>query len=78
MATFDGNAMLQMVQTVLAENRRLATENVRRPRPDKDREDEGEPPVKLHIPEGYDDGWTNISYASRNVRPFCGDQLQGF
>ena len=56
MATYDGNAMLAIMQTVLAENQRLTTEAVKRPRPDKDEEDEGEPPVKLYIPEGYDDG----------------------
>ena len=29
--------------------------------------------IKVHIPEGYDDAWTNIHDASRNIRPYCGD-----
>ena len=78
MATFDGNAMLQMMERIMAENRRLTTESVKRPRQDKDEEDEGEPPVKLYIPEGYDDGWTHINNESRNVRPFCGDWKERF
>ena len=78
MATFDGNTLLNMMEKVLTENRRLITESVKRPRIDKDEEDEGEPPVKLHIPEGYDDGWTNINNESRNVRPFCGDWKERF
>ena len=78
MATFDGTTLLNMMEKVLAENRRLTTESVKRPRIDKDEEDEGEPSVKLHIPEGYDDGWTNINNESRNVRPFCGDWKERF
>ena len=78
MATFDGGAIMQMLERCLAENRRLTAESGKRPRQDKDEEDEGEPPVKLYIPEGYDDGWTNINDASRNVRPFCGDWKERF
>ena len=65
MATFDGGAIMQMLERCLAENRRLTAESGKRPRQDKDEEDEGEPPIKLYIPEGYDDGWTHINNESR-------------
>ena len=78
MATFDGGAIMQMLEKCLAENRRLTAESGKRSRQDKDEEDEGEPPVKLYIPEGYDDGWTIINNESRNVRPFCGDWKERF
>ena len=71
MATYNGNAMMTIVQSLLAENQRLNNESGKRPRPEKDEEDEGEPPVKLHIPEGYDDAWSIINHAARNVRPYC-------
>ena len=45
---------------------------------EKEEEDEGEPPIKLHIPEGYDDAWTHIHPASRNIRPYCGDWAARF
>ena len=71
MATYDSTTMMTIMQNMLAENQRLNNESGKRPRPEKDEEDEGEPPIKLHIPKGYD--WSNISHASRNVRPLCGD-----
>ena len=73
MATFDGQTMMTIMQNLMAENQRLNNESGKRPRAEKDEEDEGEPPVKLHIPEGYDDAWTHINPAARNIRPYCGD-----
>ena len=73
MATFDGQTMMTIMLNLMAENQRHNKESAKQPRAKKDEEDEGEPPVKLHIPEGYDDAWTNISHAARNVRPYCGD-----
>ena len=73
MANCDGNQMIAIVQSLLAENQRLNNESGKRSRPDKDEDEEGEPPVKLHIPEGYDDAWTNITHTARNIRPYCGD-----
>ena len=65
--------LMGLVRTLVAENQRLSSESGKRSRPVKEDEEEGEPPVKLHIPEGYDDAWTSINHAARNVRPFCGD-----
>ena len=67
------NQMLALVQSLIAENQRLSSESGKRSRAERDEEEEGEPPAKLHIPEGYDDAWTTISQASRNVRPYSGD-----
>ena len=70
--------MLTILQTVLAENRHLSNESGKRPRPEKDKEEEGEPPVKLYIPEGYDNGWSNINHGARNIRPYCGNWQERF
>ena len=72
MANCDGNQMMAIVQSLLAENQRL-NKSRKHSRPEKGEEEEGEPPVKLHIPEGYDDAWTNITHTARNIRPYCGD-----
>ena len=61
--------LMGLVRTLMAENQRLNSESVKRSRPVKEDEEEGEPPVKLHIPEGYDDAWSSINHAARNVRP---------
>ena len=55
MATFDGTTMMTIMQNLMAKNQRLQSESGKRPRAEKDEEDEGEPPVKLYIPEGYED-----------------------
>ena len=71
--TFDGTTIMTLMQSLMAENQRLNNKSGKRPRAEKDEEDEGEPPVKLHIPEGYDDAWTKINHVARNIRPYCGD-----
>ena len=55
MAESSNNQMLALVQRLLDENQRLNSESGKRSRADRDEEEEGEPPSKLHIPEGYDD-----------------------
>ena len=45
MANYDGNAMMAVVQSLLAENQRINNKSGKRPQPYKDDEEEGEPPV---------------------------------
>ena len=65
--------MMTIVQSLLSENQRLNNKSGKRSRPEKDEEEEGEPPVKLHILEGYDNAWTHKNHTARNIRPYCGD-----
>ena len=52
MATFDGTTMMSIMQSLMTENQRLQAESGKQPRAEKVEEDEGEPPIKLHIPGG--------------------------
>ena len=70
MADCNSNQMMAIVQRLLDENQRLNSESGKRSRADRDEDEEGEPPAKLHIPEGYDEAWTNINHAARNTRPY--------
>ena len=55
MAGFDPSTMMSFMQSILMENARLQSDSTKQPRAEKDDEEEGEPPIKLHIKEGHDD-----------------------
>ena len=77
-AGFGPAEMMNFMTAMMAENERLRTESMKRPRTEKDEEEEGEPPIKIHIVEGYDDAWSTFHHVSRNLRPYCGDWNERF
>ena len=77
-AGFGPAEMMNFMTAMMAENERLRTESMKRPRTEKDEEEEGEPPIKIHIVEGYDDAWSTVHHVSRNLRPYCGDWNERF
>ena len=52
MATFNPTTMMSIMQNLMTKNQRLQAESGKRPRAEKDEEEEGKPPIKLHIPKG--------------------------
>ena len=78
MAGFDPSTMISFMQSILAENQRLTSESTKRPRAEKDDEEEGEPPIKLRIMEGHNNAWTKVHQNARNIRHYCGDRTARF
>ena len=78
MAGLDQTQMMTLMNSIISENQRLRSESTKRPSSEKDEEEEGEPPIKLHIKEGHDDAWSTVHHGARNIRPYCGDWAARF